>query len=132
MRPPTHPAILLVDHHQGVREAMVQLLEENGTIVCAQAGGLTEAMTILATLRPDLVLVDLYHDTEDLQLVAELNRQGIPVVVCSSHQNPKFARQALDAGARAYVAKEDAARTLPRILEDVLNGWVLISPRAAE
>jgi len=41
-------------------------------------------------------------------------------------------RRALNAGARAYVAKGDTARNLPRILRDVLDGWVLISPRAAE
>lgn len=126
------PTVLLVDHHQGVREAMVQLLEENGMAVCAQAGSLKEAMSLLATFMPDVVLVDLISDDENMKLVVELNRQGLPVVVCSSQQDPEFARRALDAGARAYVAKEDAAQTLPRILRDVLNGWILISPRAAE
>ena len=126
------PTVFLVDHHQGVREAMVQLLEENGMAVCAQVCGLREAMLVLATLVPDLVLVDLIPDEENRKLVVELTRQGLPVVVCSSQQDPEFARRVLDAGARAYVAKEDAAQTLPRILRDVLNGWVLISPRAAE
>ena len=126
------PTVLLVDHHQGVREAMAQLLEENGMAVCAQACSLKEAMSLLATFLPDLVLVDLIPDDENMKLVVELNRQGLPVVVCSSQQDPEFARRALDAGARAYVAKEDAAQTLPRILRDVLNGWILISPRAAE
>ena len=111
---------------------MAQLLEENGMTVCAQASGREEALSWLGTQRPDLALVDLLPDEEGLRLVADLHRQGIPVVVCSSHQNPEYARRALDAGARAYVDKGDAARTLMRILRDVLDGWVLISPRAAE
>lgn len=132
MSVPVHPAVLLVDDHRGVREAMAQLLEENGMTVCGQASGLEEAMALLDTLQPDLVLVDLLPDDEGLKLVADLKGRGNPVVVCSANQHPEYARRALDAGARAYVAKGDAARTLPRILKDVLNGWVLISPRAAE
>ena len=122
----------MVDDHRGVREAMAQLLEESGMTVCAQAGDLKEAMELLDRMHPDLVLVDLLPGDEGLRLVADLNSRGIPVVVCSSHQDPECVRRALDAGARAYVAKGDAARTLPRIMKDVLNGWVLISPRAAE
>lgn len=132
MRVPAHPAVLLVDDHYDVRQAMAQLLEENGMTVCGQASGVGEAMALLDTQRPDLVLVDLLPDDAGLKLVADLNSRGIPVVVCSSRQDPEYARRALDAGARAYVAKGDAARTLPRILKDVLEGWVLISPRAAE
>ena len=132
MSKPAHPVVLLVDNHPAVREAMAQLLEENGITVCAQTGDRQEAMALLDTLRPDLALVDLLSGNEGLGLVADLNSRGIPVVVCSSHQGPEYTWRALDAGARAYVAKGDAARTLPRILKDVLEGWVLISPRAAE
>lgn len=110
MSVPPHSVVLVVDDHRGVRDAMA----------------------LLDTLRPDLVLVNLHHDDGRLRLVADLNSQGIPLVVCSSHQDPEYARRALDAGARTYVAKGDAARSLPRILKDVLEGWVLISPRAAE
>ena len=132
MSHPVHPMVLLVDDHRAVREAMAQLLEDNGMIIGGQASGLKEALVLLDTLLPDLVLIDLLPGDEGLRLVAELNSQGVPVVVCSSHQGPEYTRRALDAGARAYVAKGDAARTLPRILKDVLDGWVLISPRAAE
>lgn len=132
MSRPAHPAVLLVDDHPGVREAMVQLLEANSIAVCGQASGLKDALLQLDLRRPDLVLVDLLPGDEGLKLVAHLQKQGIPAVVCSSHQNTECTRRALDAGARAYVAKEDVAQALPRILRDVLNGWVLISPRAAE
>lgn len=132
MSDPSHPTVLLVDDHCAVREAMAQLLEDSGITVCAQAGGREEAMACLEALRPDLALVDLLPGNEGLRLVADLHSEGIAVVVCSSHQVPEYVRQALDAGARAYVAKGDAARLLPRILMDVLDGWVLISPRAAE
>ena len=37
----------------------------------------------------------------------------------------------LAAGARAYIAKRDVAQALVRAIRDVLNGWVLVSPRAA-
>lgn len=132
MSRPTHPTVLLVDDHPAVRDAMAQLLEANNIAVCGQASGLEDAMALLDLRRPDLVLVDLLPGDEGLKLVGHLQSRGIPAVVCSSCRNTEYPRRALDAGARAYVAKEDAAQTLPRILRDVLNGWVLISPRAAE
>ena len=57
---------------------------------------------------------------------------AVPAVVCSSQEGPGCVRRALHAGARAYVAKRDVARALVRTLRDVLDGWVVISPRAAE
>jgi DNA-binding NarL/FixJ family response regulator len=109
------------------------LLEENGLTVGAQASGRDEALGLAFAEPPDLALVDLSVDDDTgLTLVAELHRLGIPVVVCSSHEEPAYVRRALDSGARAYVAKRDLGRALVRTLRDVLNGWVLISPRAAD
>jgi DNA-binding NarL/FixJ family response regulator len=80
-----------------------------------------------------VVLVDLSLGEDDgLSLVADLCRLGIPAIVCSTHEEPEYVRRALDAGARAYVAKRDAGQALARTIRCVLEGWVLISPRAAD
>jgi DNA-binding NarL/FixJ family response regulator len=54
------------------------------------------------------------------------------VLVCSSREDPGFVRRALAAGARGYITKREAPRDLARAVRNVLEGWMLISPRAAE
>ena len=82
---------------------------------------------------PDVVLVDLSPHTEDaLELVAELCARNIPVLVCSMHEEPSYVRRALAAGARGYITKVEAPRDLARAVRDVLDGWMLVSPRAAD
>lgn len=127
-----HPGVILVNDHRAVREALAALLEENGLVVCAQAAGCEEALGLVIEKKPELALVDLSLGADDgLALVAELHHRGIPVVVCSSHEEPQYVRRAFDAGARAYVANRDAGRALVRTVRDVLDGWVVISPHAA-
>lgn len=128
-----HPGVVLVDDHCAVREALASLLEEEGLCVWAQVGGRDEALACVALERPDLALVDLSLGDEDgLPLVTELHRLGIPVIVCSSHEDPTHVRHALAAGARAYVAKREASQALAHAIREALEGWVLVSPRAAD
>jgi len=126
-----HPGIVIVDDNRVVREAIVQLLEEHQLSVWKQADRAAEALACVIQEQPDLAVVDLSLEGS-LPLVTALRDQGIPVVVCSSQEGPEYAKKALAAGARAYVAKRDVGQALVRTIHDVLEGWVLISPRAAD
>ena len=59
MHPRARPGILLVDNHRAVREALAQLLEEQGLGVSAQASGRKEALAHVTVDRPDLALVGI-------------------------------------------------------------------------
>jgi CheY-like chemotaxis protein len=122
---------MIVDDHQAAREAIAALLEEHQVAVWQQAERAEEALACVVQEKPDLVLVDLSIDNS-LPLISALREQGIPVIVCSSQEGTEYARRALAAGARAYIAKRDVGQALVRTIHDVLNGWVLISPRAAD
>ena len=77
--------------------------------------------------------MDLSPGTDDvLQLVADLCARNIPVLVCSMHEDAVHVRRALAAGARGYITKREAPRDLARAVRDVMEGWMLISPRAAD
>jgi DNA-binding NarL/FixJ family response regulator len=132
MRTPGTRLILLVDDHAAVRHGLALVLAEEGVGECCEAAGYEEAHAAVRLEPPDLALVDLSPCTEDaLQLVAELGARGIPVLVCSMHDGPSYVRRALAAGARGYITKREAPRELARAVRDVLDGWMLISPRAA-
>jgi DNA-binding NarL/FixJ family response regulator len=127
------PRILLVDDHAAVRHGLALVLAEEGVGECREAAGRDEALAAAAGELPDLALVDLSPGTDDaLKLVAELCARNVPVLICSTHEEPGHVRRALAAGARGYITKREAPRELARAARDVLDGWMLISPRAAE
>ena len=128
--------ILLVDDHAGVRHGLALVLAEEGVGECREACGREEALQALDAeggRPPDAALVDLSPRTEDaLKLVAELCARNIPVLVCSMHEEPSYVRRALAAGARGYITKREAPKDLARAVRGVLDGWMLVSPRAAD
>ncbi len=133
MKVHTRLRILLVDDHAAVRHGLAMVLEGEGVGECREAAGRDEALAAAAGDLPDLALVDLSLDADDaLKLVAELCARNVPVLVCSIHEEPGYVRRALAAGARGYITKREAPRELARAVRDVLNGWMLVSPRAAE
>lgn len=125
--------ILLVDDHAGVRHGLALVLAEEGVGECCEAAGPEEALAAAARESPDVALVDLSPGTDEaLQLVSDLCARNIPVLVCSMHEEAGYVRRALVAGARGYITKREAPRELAHAVRDVLKGWTLISPRAAE
>ena len=124
--------ILVVDDHAAVRHGLALVLAEEGCD-CREAAGREEALAAARRETPDLAVVDLLPAADDaLQLIADLCARNIPVLVCSMHEEPGHVQRALAAGARGYITKPEAPRELARAVRGVLEGWMLISPRAAE
>jgi DNA-binding NarL/FixJ family response regulator len=127
------PRILLVDDHAAVRRGLALVLTEEGVGECQETSCRDEALEAARREPPDMALVDLSLPGDDaLKLVTELCARNILVLVCSTHDEPGYVRRALAAGARGYLTKREAPRELARTVRDVLEGWMLISPRAAE
>jgi DNA-binding NarL/FixJ family response regulator len=123
--------ILLVDDHTEVRHGLALVLAEEGIGDCCEASGRQEALDAAAREPPDVALVDLSLD-DALELLEELRKRNIPTLVCSMREEPGYVRRAMAAGARGYITKREAPEELARAVRDVLAGWMLISPRAAE
>jgi two-component system, NarL family, invasion response regulator UvrY len=127
------PHILLVDEHIAVRQGLAEALAEEGIGDCSQAVGRAEALEAAGREPPNLVLLDLSPATDEaLALITELCSRNIPVLVCSTHEEASYVRRALAAGARGYITKREAPRELARTVRHLLEGWMIISPRAAE
>jgi len=126
------PRILLVDDQPAVRQALALLLEEEGIGDCCEAGTRQEALEVAGREAPDIALVDLSMGNDDtLALIAEFRVHRIPVLVCSTHKNPEYVKGAMAAGARGYITKSEAPEVV-RAVRGILEGWLLVSPRAAE
>ena len=124
---------MLVDDHPAVRRGLALVLEAEGLGSCLEAASCAEAVQMARNERLDLAMVDLSMDDKDtFALIAELREMRIPVLVCSLAEDPARVKQALAAGAQGYITKPEAPLAVARAVRAVLEGWLLVSPRAAE
>jgi len=124
--------ILLVDDHPEVLTGLATVLSEAGIGTCCGAHNCVEALAIADSEIPDAAVVDLsMGDDDTVALVTELRTRHIPVLVYSMYDRPSHVKRAISAGARGYITKGES-RDVVRAVRDVLEGWMLISPRAAE
>lgn len=100
--------LYLVDDHPIVRESLATLLEGRGHKVVGQSDDLTQALSEIVQLSPDVVLLDLFlGGRSGLEILAQIIERGLPsrVVVLSSSNNAEQVADAMRRGAVAYVLK---------------------------
>lgn len=128
--------VMLVDDHAVVRAGYRFLLSYNQDIeVIAEAGDGEEALALLETLQPDVLIVDLtmpgMHGLEVLhQLQARKNR--CKVLVFTMHENPAFVEQAMQSGASGYLSKNSAPETLVAAIRSIAAGSAYIDASIAQ
>jgi len=117
--------ILLVDDHPIVRQGLRTLLEGRpGWEVVGEASDGLEALEKVERLQPDVVVIDItmprMNGLEACRLIQQKSKvSGLEVLFVTQHDSPQMMREALDAGARGYVVKSNAARDLLEAVEAV-------------
>jgi len=117
--------ILLVDDHPIVRQGLRSLLEAHGGWeVVGEASDGVEALEKIEALHPDVVVLDVTMPRlNGLETCRSLQRErkypNLEVLFVTQHDSPHMMREALDAGARGYVVKSNAARDLLAAVEAV-------------
>jgi DNA-binding NarL/FixJ family response regulator len=101
--------ILAVEDHPAMREMLVQFLflpPEFEVAAVARTG--EQALDEIGEIDPEVVLVDVaLPGMTGIELVRRIRSSGVatPCVMLSGHQDASYVRQALEAGASAYVVK---------------------------
>ncbi len=123
--------ILLVDDHPVVRDGLAQLINRSGDLtVCWEAGDATEALRALEETLPDLAIVDIsLKGVDGLELIKQIRARwpALPILVLSMHNEELFAERVLRAGARGYIMKQEATRSVLTAIRKVLAGDVYLS-----
>jgi CheY-like chemotaxis protein len=119
-------SILVVDDDAAVRGLVVRILRSWGHVVIGEAGSVAEALRCAATMRPDIVLVDIgLPDGDGFALTRELRTRFrvLRVVIFSSDADRANAAAAERAGAVAFLPKDQlSSPTLRRLLEGGADG----------
>jgi DNA-binding NarL/FixJ family response regulator len=116
--------ILLVDDHPIVRQGLRTLLEARpGWKVVGEASDGIEALEKVEALQPDVVVLDVtmprMNGLEACRSIQKRKIDGLEVLFVTQHDSPQMMREALEAGARGYVVKSNAARDLLEAVEAV-------------
>ncbi len=101
--------ILVADDHTLLREALCEILgtESDFRVVGAARDG-EEAVSLAASLRPDVVLLDLEMPRTQPHATVERVMSAAPgckVIILSMHDDPRLVGELLQAGIAAYLHK---------------------------
>jgi DNA-binding NarL/FixJ family response regulator len=127
---------VLIDDHEMVLEGLKSILSRfAGRVrVVGQAASAEEAVPVVTTLDPDVVLCDVrLRGSSGLDLCRRLTQQspGRRVVLLSVYDDEQYLYQALRAGAAGYLLKRVGGDELVRYLEQVRAGETVVDATMA-
>jgi len=131
----TRTKVLLVDDHPLVREWLSNLINQQADmIVCGEAEDAPHALSLVASLKPHLAIVDLsLKSGSGIQLIKDLRQldAALLILVLSMHDESLYAERVLRAGARGYVMKREVTKKIIGAIRDVLRGEIVLSEKLA-
>ena len=123
--------VLLADDHKLLRSGLKLLLQRNpDLLVVGEAADGEETLRLFGQLEPDILLLDLSMPNMDgMECLREIKsrRPDAKVIVLTMHEDENYIRQAMQAGASAYVQKSAADTDLFKAIEAVQAGELYLS-----
>lgn len=125
--------LVLADDHRMLREALAEMLAKEPEIeVAGEAGSGREALELVETLRPDVLVLDIgLPDMSGIEVAKRLRFSKTRVLMLSAYADKRFVREALKAGAAGYVSKGAAGDELANAVRAVARGDSYLSPEVA-
>ena len=118
------PRVLVVDDDAAVREALVDLLVDEGMDVVGAATHGAQAITMAADLAPDIVMMDLRMPGIDgIQATRAIKEEdpSVQVVILSAYDDAALTKGADEAGAYAYLVKGCSAALVRDVVTQAWN-----------
>jgi len=102
------PRVLVVDDDAAIREALIDLLADEGMEVVGAATDGTQGVLMTADLEPDVVMMDLRMPGIDgIQATRAIKDEdpSVQVIILSAYDDASLTKGADEAGAYAYLVK---------------------------
>jgi two-component system response regulator NreC len=123
--------VILADNHVVVRQGVKSLLEREGFLVVGEAGDGQDLVRIAKELQPDVVVLDIGMPLMNGLIAARELKRVCPTaktILLTRHDEDQYVIEALRAGIRGYILKNQAANDLVHALQQVSRGQVYLSP----
>ena len=127
--------LMLVDDHEIVRAGLRMLLQSQPDVeIVAEAGSGEEAIELVQTHRPDVVLMDVtMPGMNGIEATRQLKMccPSVAVLALTIHEEEDYFFRMLDAGASGYIPKRAAPDDLLRAIRIVHSGEVFLHSSVA-
>ncbi|OLC95403.1 MAG: DNA-binding response regulator [Acidobacteria bacterium] len=123
--------VLLADDHILVRQALKSLLEREKLQVIAEASDGQEVVALAEAHHPDIAVIDISMPIlNGIDAARELGRScpKTKTILLTQHEEDQYIREALEAGVKGYVLKNQVASDLVHAIQQVSRGQFYLSP----
>lgn len=127
--------LYLIDDHALMREGLRAVLEAAGHMVVGETADLTQALAEIASLQPDVVLLDLnLGERSGFELLDGLQKRAIvvKVIALTMSDQPRHVAEAMRRGALGYVLKGSPSAELLAAIDAAARGHRHLSAGTAE
>jgi DNA-binding NarL/FixJ family response regulator len=128
--------LIIVDDHAIMRDGLCAILESEPDVeIVGTARDGKSAIELVNAEEPDIVVIDLSMPrTDGAQAIRVIKRRhpDIRIVVLTFHKEDAHIHAALEAGADAYVLKDDGRADLLAAVRNVRAGHSYLSPAVCE
>jgi signal transduction histidine kinase len=124
--------VLVVDDNAGFRDSLVSLLDTDELVVVGQAGNGEQALKLIASTEPDVVLMDVRMPTMDgIETTRRMKAldPNIGIVALTGLEDERAVRDMLVAGASGYVLKDSDGDEILTAVREAATGNGVISPQ---
>jgi DNA-binding NarL/FixJ family response regulator len=127
--------LIIADDHPLVREGLRAVLDtQPDAEVVGEASNGTEALSLVGSLHPDLVLMDLQMPEMDGVAAIRRIRQrhdDVNVLVLTTYDTDSDIARAVEAGATGYLLKDASRDELMKAIHLAAGGETVLSPQVA-
>jgi DNA-binding NarL/FixJ family response regulator len=128
--------ILVADDHAIVREGLCLLLEnENDFEICGYAKTGREAVELAESLRPEIVLLDIWMpELTGLEAARQIKRvlPDAELLIFTANESEDLVRQVFAAGAKSFIQKADASSHLIEAIKSLRDHKPFFTSRTSE
>jgi DNA-binding NarL/FixJ family response regulator len=125
---------MLADDHKMLREGLRRSMVERGFDVIGEARDGAEAVELSASLRPDVILMDVsMPEIDGVEATRQIRERqpDVRIVMLTMHADQDVLADAIRAGANGYLVKDCSTDEIASAIETVAGGETALSPRLA-
>lgn len=126
--------VLLVEDHQVLRDAMIELLKSNDEVVVSDTASSAEEALKKIHGDLDLVILDISLPGQDgiwLAKRIKAEKPGLPILVLTMHDEPDIVLKALESGVDGYLTKWAGQKELFKAIHSLSNNGSYLQARIA-
>lgn len=128
--------VILVDDHELARHGVWKLLGGDASIeVVGEAERSSEAISLIARLRPEVVILDIRLRQGNGIEVSRAVKKLAPdtrILVLSAYDDSQYVVSLVKLGVSGYLTKSSSAEDLIRAVHYAAKGWLVFSPDIAD